>query len=180
MNRQSLNRPYRKPNVKNRAMANKGMASERLLDRVNQQYLLKGIADIRKLPTPVKIMKVTGSKVEGIRIKGYLVDYLGVYNGRAVAFDMKECADASFPLKNIESHQYDMLKNWHENGALCFLVVYMKRVDTYYRLPFEVLQESWQLRESGGRKSIQQKVFDEHCIALKSQNGILLDYLMEL
>ena len=177
MNRQSLNRPYSKPKTKNKAMANKGMQSEMLLERINQQYLIKGIADIRKMPTPIKIMKVTGAKVDGIRIKGYLVDYLGVCNGKAIVFDMKESGAASFPLDNIEQHQYKMLKSFHRNGAESFLIVYMKRLNKYYRLPFEVLQQAWERSESGGRKSIEQSIFNEQCLELKSHNGILLDYL---
>ena len=180
MNKQSLNRTVKRRKPKNRAMANKGKASESLLDRVNAQYLAKGIADIRKLPTPVHIMKVTGSKVEGIRLKGYLVDYIGVCGGAAVAFDMKECKAASFPLQNIERHQFDMLKSWHEKGAQSFLIVYMERLDSYYRLPFETLNEAWQTMLNGGRKSIEQKIFEEQCIQIKSENGFLLDYLTGL
>lgn len=180
MNKQSLNRQLKPRKPKNRAMANKGKASERLLERVNAQYLAKGIADIKKLPTPVHIMKVTGAKVDGIRLKGYLVDYIGVCNGSAIAFDMKECKAASFPLSNIETHQYEMLKSWHEKGAQSFLVVYMERLDSYFRLPFEVLNEAWETMLNGGRKSIEQKIFIEQSIRLKPENGLLLDYLTGL
>ncbi|WP_374964591.1 Holliday junction resolvase RecU [Lysinibacillus sp. RS5] len=163
--------------VKNRSYANRGMHLERLLEMANNKYRNTGIADIQKLPTPVKIMKVTGSKVEGVRTKGHLVDYMGIYKGKSIIYDAKETGETSFPLKNIEAHQYKLLESWHRKGAVAFLIVYFKIHDKYYLLPFETLRGAWETRENGGRKSIARETFENECIEVKSKDGYTLHYL---
>lgn len=169
---------------KNRRMANKGMRSENLIERINMQYEMKGIAVIRKMPTPVKVLRTSGVKIlEAVYEKGYLTDYMGAINdGTSVVFDMKECEQTSFSLENVKPHQYNILKAQHKMGAHAFLVVYMKKVDKYYRVPFEVLETAWKRRAAGGRKSIEQEIFDNECVHVKfnEQTTVLIDYLAGL
>lgn len=53
-----------------RSHANRGAQLERLVDMTNNQYRNKGVADIRKVPTPVKITGHQGNKVTGHTQKG--------------------------------------------------------------------------------------------------------------
>jgi len=46
-------------------MANRGATFERLVDMANTKYRNAGVADIRKVPTPVQITKSKGRLVEG-------------------------------------------------------------------------------------------------------------------
>ncbi|MCL1694760.1 MULTISPECIES: Holliday junction resolvase RecU [unclassified Lysinibacillus] len=87
--------------VKNRSYANRGVTFERIIDMVNTKYRNTGVADIRKVPTPVQITK---SK------------------GRAIAFDAKETSGTSFPLQNLSHHQYRLLESWHKKGAISLSV----------------------------------------------------------
>ena len=165
------------PQYKNRSYANRGMQLERILELANKKYLNSGIADIQKLPTPVKIMKVTGSKVEGVRTKGHLVDYVGIYNGVSLIFDAKETKEARFPLQNVELHQYERLKSWSEKGAIAFLIVYFAKYDKYFYLPFASLKWAFERANEGGRKSIAYEEFEICAQEVKSKDGYVLHYL---
>ncbi|MEK3886893.1 Holliday junction resolvase RecU [Bacillus sp. FSL K6-3431] len=115
---------------------------ERLVDMVNTQYRNKGVADIHKIPTPVKIMGNKGGQVTEFVTKGEWVDYVGVHDGKTIIFDVKETNETTrFPLQNISDHQYELLKSWHEKGARAFLLIsFTKKQYETYLLPF------WQLK----------------------------------
>ncbi|WP_336822966.1 Holliday junction resolvase RecU [Sporosarcina sp. USHLN248] len=161
-----------------RSHANRGAGLERLVDMTNRQYRNKGVADIRKVPTPVQITGYQGGKVTGYTQKGEWVDYVGVHDGRTIVFDAKETTNrTSFPLKNISNHQYELLKSWHEKGARSFLLVSFSKLDEIYLLPFERLQEAWVGYIGDGRKSIPYEDFRLNCELVKSDKGYVLHYL---
>lgn len=161
-----------------RSHANRGAVLERLIDMTNQQYRNKGVADIRKIPTPVQIQSNVRGKITGYTKKGELVDYLGIHDGRAIVFDAKETSSrTSFPLNNISEHQYELLKSWHQKGACSFLLVSFSKLDEVYLLPFERLQDAWTSAKEGGRKSIAHEEFAMHCDQVRSDKGYVLHYL---
>lgn len=159
--------------------ANRGAGLERLIDMTNMQYRNKGIADIRKIPTPVRIQSNVNGKVTGYTTKGELVDYFGVKDGRAIVFDAKETTTTtSFPLKNVHEHQFNILKSWHEKGAKSFLLVsFTKRQYETYLLPFVMLEQAWKGYIGDGRKSIPYEDFVSQCDQVKSDKGYVLHYL---
>lgn len=159
--------------MKNRSNANRGKKLEKKIDDANGYYRDNGIADIVKIPTPVRIMRVDGGMVRGTKQQGYLVDYIGTVNGHAIAFDAKETNLKSLPLANIHTHQYNMMKSWHLNGATTFLLVHFKEMDEYYILGFEHVEKVWNDMLEGGRKSIAYDVFVQHGRFLEKNNGIL-------
>ncbi|KNF08926.1 putative recombinase [Gottschalkia purinilytica] len=78
-----------------RIYGNRGMLLENIIEIINNQYRSKGIADINKLPTPIKILRI--DRVDGVY--GHLerkntVDFSGLakINNRtiSIAFDAKE------------------------------------------------------------------------------------------
>lgn len=161
-----------------RSHANRGTLLEKMIDTTNKQYRRKGVADIRKIPAPVKIIRAKGGRVVGHVQKGEWVDYVGVYEGRAIAFDAKETSSkTSFPLSNLTGHQYELLKSWHGKGAKAFLVVSFVKLKKFYLLPYEVLGEYWEAVKEGGRKSIPHKDFEDRCKEVKSESGYVLHYL---
>lgn len=161
-----------------RTHANRGAGLERLIDLTNQQYRNKGVADVRKIPTPVQIQSNVRGKVTGYITKGEWVDYSGVHDGRAIAFDAKETSSkTSFPLDNISEHQYELLKSWHQKGAQSFLLVSFTKLDEVYLLPFKLLEVYWEDARKGGRKSIPHPFFFMNCDLVKSDNGYVLHYL---
>lgn len=164
--------------MKNRSKANLGKSLESLIDKTNAYYAKKGYASIHKLPTPIKIMNVTGGIVKGVKQHGYLVDYMGVVSGHAIAFDAKETKSKNLPLKNIHNHQYNMMKKWQENNGTAFLIVHFKEEDEYYFMKMQQLEERWVYGETKvrGSQSIPISYFREKCIPIKKE-GVLLNYL---
>lgn len=161
-----------------RTHANRGAVLERLVDMTNKQYRNKGVADIRKIPTPVQITKHHGRTVTGYTQKGEWVDYVGITNGKTIVFDAKETSSkTSFPLDNISEHQFELLKSWHEKGAQSFLIVSFTKLDEVYLLPTKLLQIYWEGARDGGRKSIPHVVFVTECDLIKSEKGYVLHYL---
>ncbi|WP_042472853.1 Holliday junction resolvase RecU [Bacillus ndiopicus] len=158
--------------------ANRGRHLERLIDMSNTKYRNAGLADIRKIPTPVQITKSIGSRIEGRKEKAEWVDYAGICNGQAVVFDAKETKGKSFPLANLHDHQYELLQSWYDKGALVFLLVYFSDVNKFYRLPFTPIQETWQAAKVGGRKSIPLATFERQADEVQSADGYALHYLL--
>ncbi|GKV54262.1 Holliday junction resolvase RecU [Sporosarcina sp. NCCP-2222] len=151
---------------------------ERMVDITNTQYRNKGVADIRKVPTPVQIQSNVRGRVTGYTQKPEWVDYSGVHDGRAIVFDAKETSSrTSFPLSNISEHQYDLLKSWYQKGAHAFLLVSFTKLVEVFLLPFGRLQEAWERAKKGGRKSIPYNDFKLYCDQVKSENGYVLHYL---
>ena len=158
--------------------ANRGAGLERLIDMTNQQYRNKGVADIRKIPTPVQITSNRAGKVTGHTMKGEWVDYVGVRDGKTIVFDAKETSiRTSFPLDNISEHQYQLLSSWHKQGAWAFLLVQFTKHDEVYLLPVGLLERYWEDARKGGRKSIPYEVFMMDCELIESSKGYVLHYL---
>lgn len=161
-----------------RSHANRGAMLEKLIDMTNQQYRNKGVADIRKIPTPVQITGNNRGRISGFVTKGEWVDYVGVHDGQTIVFDAKETSiKTSFPLDNISEHQFQLLKSWYEKGAQAFLLVSFSKLDEVYRLPFVLLEIYWEEARRGGRKSIPHSFFFKNCDLVKSEKGYVLHYL---
>ncbi|MEK4628090.1 Holliday junction resolvase RecU [Solibacillus sp. FSL R7-0682] len=153
------------------------MQLERIIDMANNKYRNAGVADIRKVPSPVNILKLTGNRIVGHTEKPTWVDYSGVYDGRAIIFDAKQTSKTAFPLDNISLHQYDLLKSWSEKGAVTFLLVRFSKYDKYYHLPFRTLKWAWERAITGGRNSIAFAEFETMAAEVKSKDGYTLHYL---
>lgn len=158
--------------------ANRGKYLERLIDLSNTKYRNAGLADVRKIPTPVQITKSIGNRVEGRKEKAEWVDYAGICHGRAVVFDAKETKGKNFPLANLHTHQYELLKSWYEKGAIVFLLLHFTEVGKFYRLAFPPLQAAWEAAQTGGRKSIPLATFETNAVEVTaSKDGYALHYL---
>lgn len=186
-----LNFPIKKAttkqvNQKNIKKANLGMLLEEMINETNQYYLDKGIAVVHKKPIPIQIVKVNyPSRCEAIITEAYYktpstTDYNGIYKGRYIDFEAKETNIAtSFSLNNIHAHQVEHLKQIVKHGGIGFLIVYFKKHDEVYLLPYEVLAEYWEKRHTE-RKSIPYEVFKAKAYLIKINYMPRLDYLKVL
>lgn len=164
-----------------RTHANRGMVLENLINMTNNQYRNTGFADIDKVPTDVKILKVTGNRISGFLRQGKWVDYTGVFKGRSILFDAKETKEKRFPLKNLSKDQYMKLREHHIHGGASFLIISFTTLhEEIYLLRFEQLEAAWNAKEAGGLKSIPLQFFQDHCIEVKSSDGYVLHYLKAL
>ena len=186
-----LNFPIKKAkttqvNQKNMKKANLGMLLEEMINETNTYYLNQNIAIIHKKPIPIQIVKVNyPSRCEAIITEAYYktpstTDYNGIYKGKYIDFEAKETNVAtSFSLNNIHAHQVAHLKQIVEHGGIGFLIVYFKKHDEVYLLPFDVLNEYWEKKETE-RKSIPYEIFKEKAYLIKINYLPRLDYLKVL
>lgn len=158
----------------------RGKGLQTLIDYSNRQYMTRGIADVREVPVPFQI---TGAgkrpgEMTGRTKKGEWVDYVGICDGRTIAFDAKETGVDRLPFDSLHEHQYELLKSWHEKGGCTFLIVaFTNKFQEIYLLPFQDLGVFWENAKAGGRKSIPYSYFFENCEIVKPGRGIVLDYL---
>lgn len=157
------------------AQANRGRGLEDLVAVANDQYLARGIAKVRKLPTPYQIVR-RGQRMEAIPAKRSGLDYIGVVQGRAVTFDCKQTRQASFPLRNILEHQLQEAREWEANGGNAFWLIEFRRFDLCYRVPHTGLTRLIELADEHGRKSIPHDWMRSEWV-VRSRAGLILDYL---
>lgn len=161
------------------SLANRGMSFEQLVEYTNRCYFLKGMADIRKVATPVKVLRISKGRIrDGFFEKKSTVDFIGVSHGRAIAFDAKSTRNQTrFPLSNIEPHQMAFLKSWRAQGAITFFLVEFAKKHEVYLLRFSDAEKWWEEAGKGGRKSIPYEWFVQNCDLVRPDKGIPLHYL---
>lgn len=157
--------------------ANRGMKLEKLIDRTNNIYRDMDIADIRKVPTPVKILSSSRGIIRGHVTNPTWVDYSGIYDFKYIIFDAKETKQKSWPLKNISNQQYNLLKSFSLKGAVAFILINFTSVDKYYYIPFETLEWAFKRQMEGGRKSISLEDAAEHGKEIFISSEFGLNYL---
>lgn len=162
-----------------KSYANRGKPFEMLIEASNNIYRLKGWADIQKAEPPVKVQQKVGGKITlGYLQKQGFVDYFGISYGRSIVFEAKTTnSRTSFPLKNIEEHQVEVLSRWNTHGAAAFLLIEFEKHHEVYLLWYKQLEQWWNNAVDGGRKSIPYEWFVMNCEPVKSNRGIVLDYL---
>ena len=119
--------------------SNKGMALEDDLNRTNTWYLNNDIAVVYKKPTPIQIVKVDYPQRSKAKIteayfkKPSTTDYNGVYKGKYIDFEAKECDNLNlFSFSKIYDHQVEHLKKVSANGGIGFIVIrFNKRNETW-------------------------------------------------
>lgn len=159
--------------------ANRGMAFEMLIDYTNELYERKGAGLINKRPTPVKVTRSRGSKViAGFFQKTSTVDYDGVANGMAIAFEAKSVESLTrFDLSNMHDHQYEYLDKYHRQGGVAFLLVHFTKLHKTYLMQFETLRSYWlRSKEPKGKKSIPIDDFEMHAYEVPTTT-VPVDYL---
>ncbi len=156
---------------------NRGMDLEAFINEACEYYRDKDLAIIYKKPTPIGVVDVD-YKHGAIINKAYYkepstLDYNGIYNGKYVEFDAKEChSNTSFPLANITEHQLTHLKSIIKHGGICFLVIAMN--NEFFLLKGEDLLE---FIATQSRKSIPFSYIEEKGFTLSYNYNIGIDYL---
>ena len=144
-------------------------------------YLSIDKAVIHKKPTPVTIVKVDYPARSAAKItEAYFklpstTDYNGIYRGKYVDFEAKECAShTSFPLKSLHAHQVQHLQNVINHGAIAFLIVkWTVFNETYYVKAADVICF---VKESK-RHSIPYRWFQDNGHLIPSTYVTPIDYL---
>jgi recombination protein U len=158
---------------------NRGMSLEHLINLANAAYRNRNMAVIVKNPTPVKVVQSKGSRVlSGFFEEKAMLDYSGVYKGRAIYFDAKQTREKTrFPLDNIHEHQVEHLRACGRQGAVTFLIVDFAAWHRIYYVPGKVIVDAWDRGEAGGRKSVAYDDIERLCFPISQGRGVVLDYL---
>lgn len=157
----------------------RGSMLEEMINLTNAKYREKGLALIQKVPTPITPINIDKEN-RHITLAYFeqksTVDYIGVVQGIPVCFDAKECAVDTFNINNVHEHQINFMKEFEQQEGIAFLLIYYKKRDIYYYLPFQQLLEFWERAQQGGRKSFR---FDEldGSYQIPMQNGCCIHYL---
>ncbi|MBQ3272780.1 MAG: Holliday junction resolvase RecU [Solobacterium sp.] len=159
----------------------RGMELEKEINLTNSYYLDTDRAVIHKKPTPVTIVKVdypmrTAAKITEAYFKvPSTTDYNGIYRGKYLDFEAKECASkTSFPIKSIHEHQIRHLDSVIRHGAIAFVIV---RFTVYGETYYVDAGEMNSYIRTCGRSSIPYKWFQEHGILIPYNYVKPVDYL---
>lgn len=127
------NKVYIKPKE---SQSRRGMSLEDDLNKTNSYYLNHDVAVVYKKPTPITIVNVDYPKRSAAKItEAYFklastTDYNGIYLGKYIDFEAKECeSKSSFPFSSIHSHQIKHLSNVIRHGAIAFIILRMRSYD---------------------------------------------------
>jgi len=159
------------------AKANLGSAIEELVTMSCDQYRMKGIANIQKIPTPFRVVGRQGKYLLVYPEKKSTVDYIGEVQGNPFAMEVKSTNEVTrYPLDpwERERHQREFLEKWH---GLKYYLISFSKLGEEYMIPYGAYKE-WLLgSQKGKRKSIPLSWFRENCPRVKSEHGIVLDFL---
>ncbi|CRZ34259.1 recombination protein U [Herbinix hemicellulosilytica] len=160
----------------------RGSMLEEMINITNSKYREKCLALIQKVPTPITPISIDKEKGHidlAFFEQKSTVDYIGVVQGVPVCFDAKECAGDTFSLRNVHEHQVQFMKEFEAQKGVAFLLIYFKKYDIYYYMPYEMLLKFWQRSLDGGKKSFRFEELDMS-YQIKVVNGVCIHYLEQL
>ena len=160
--------------------SNRGMNLEEAINSACKYYLDQDLAVIYKKPTPIGVVEVDYKNGATIN-KAYFkepstLDYNGIYKGKYIEFDAKECATpTSFPLKNVHDHQISHIKRIINHHGIAFLIIAIN--NNYYLFKGEYFLEFIAHKT---RKSIPLNIIESKGYKLNYNYNIGIDYLKGL
>ena len=162
-----------------RNMANLGKAFEEEVKLANNTYLQRGIALVQKISTPWVVIRRGKQIVSAFPEGKSTLDFRGtVKGGLSISFDCKESEDErGLPLKHIQPHQIDYMRQALDIGEESFILCYMKSQDKRYRILGLVVVEHWDRWQANKGKRGYNYIPVEAMTEIRSKNGIVLDYL---
>ena len=136
-----------------------GQRFESYLSEYHSSLRARKLADVRKVPTPVRITRQNGQYVSGKLGGKSTVDYQGTLDrGRAISIEAKKRAHKTrFEFSAIAEHQAKFLTIQMELGAIALVVVQSTRTGGgLYVIPWEQIRH-WQVL---GQKSAKWETLD--------------------
>lgn len=153
---------------KQKHTANRGLKWEQLINNKLLEYREQGLCFIQKIPTEFKIIRNGAKIVNAFPVKQTeSVDFLGAKKFLPVALEAKETKNkTSFPLSNIEPHQYKFFQNWCK-----------KQGSGYYLIRFSTLEEIFLVEAMTIDKEIENRKNKE--IQEKGDKSLTLEWFKE-
>lgn len=157
----------------------RGSVLEEMVNYTNDEYRMKKLALIQKIPTPitpVEIDQATRHITLAYFDQRSTVDYIGSVQGIPVCFDAKECVNDTFPLANVHEHQIAFMNEWELQEGVAFLLVYFTSRNEAYYLTLRNFMEFYKRMKNGGRKSFRIEELDP-AYRIDVNNGVYVHYL---
>lgn len=115
---------------------------ERRLAGWHRAYSLSRRAHIIQTSAPIKVLgQVTGGRFMACWAGSGPVDFMGVVEGRAIAFDAKSSEASRWPLKGLHEHQAQCLDSMALAGAVCGVALSCPSGE--YWVPWDALGPLW-------------------------------------
>jgi len=178
MNYPNSKKTYVKPKV---STSNRGMSLEDDINKSNHHYLINDIAVIYKKPTPIQIVNVDYPKRSAAKItEAYFkipstTDYNGIYKGKYIDFEAKECeSKTSFSFNLIHAHQIKHLNSVLKHSAIAFIILRMSYYEKDYLIKAEDFIKFYNLEK---RKSLPISWIEDNGHLISMSYGNPCDYL---
>lgn len=153
---------HRRASSAQRKRVKAGSAAEGILEQSHAAMARLGIAYVRKLPTPMRIVGKSPRGLIAVHDAKSGVDYMGHYHdGRAIYVEAKHISAWSFPMSRLEDHQLAELSRAQLDGCISVLVVAIGSRDLV-ALPYVVVRDYVLRARHGGRKSIAREELERY------------------
>ena len=151
----------------------RGSVFEEMINKTIDEYRVKKLALIQKIPTPIVPMKMDGDGHITLAYfdKKSTVDYIGNVQEIPVCFDAKECKTDKFPLRNIHKHQVEFMKDWETQGGLSFILIYFSHRELAYYMRFSELMKIFKEKKDFKITDLDEEYF------INMKNKIKIDFL---
>lgn len=150
--------------------------------RANTFYKSNLLGVISKIPTGTKPIPIGNGKVQWVPAEKTGSDFIGVFKGRAIAFEAKSTVNKTrFPLMvhnkpMIQKHQIEFLKLFKQSGGIAFVLIKFSKQQTVYRIDINEYLELRKRAAAEDRKSIPVDWFRNHQI---NRRGYIYDFMRE-
>ncbi len=166
--------------LKKQDTSRRGYDLEFAINESNVFYLVHKKANIHKKPTPIQVVKVDYPSRNAAKIvEAYYkipstTDYNGIYRGRYIDFEAKECQQDRFPFRNIHPHQIDHLDSVLYHGGIAFLLISFTNHNEVYLIDASYVIDKYR---NAKRQSLAYQDIKDHGHIVKQGYLPELDYL---
>lgn len=116
---------------------NKGMYIEELINNTSSFYTENNTMYIEKRFLPIQPLSINENKVIGKLLRKSTVDYVCMYKGYYIDFEVKQTNDDSFELSKIKPHQINHIKRINKMGGFTFILVYFFKKDAIICIDYD-------------------------------------------
>jgi penicillin-binding protein-related factor A (putative recombinase) len=136
-----------------------GERAELRADAMHDLCRRQGVAHVQRVASHLRLVRGQGGQARTVPTKKGTIDCWGLLRGgRAVAVEIKSCADGRLAFDRLPQHQRDELQRVHDLGGLA-LVLLLTR-EQAYAVPWRVL---WRLIGLGGKSVAVADLADWRC-----------------
>jgi len=139
----------------------RGSVLEEMINRTIEEYRIKNLALIQKIPTPITPIKMDkeGHITLAYFDKKSTVDYVGVVQEIPVCFDAKECKTKKFPIANVHRHQVEFMHDWEKQGGIAFILILFIEQNLAYYMRYKELKKYFDDKNSFSISELDEKYF---------------------